>query len=170
MTSMDRPDALPVESSWRALLAPVVLMLAVAAAYANSLNGAFVFDDNPTIRENESIRSLRPLSEVLFPDTHGGNTNAGRPMVSLSLAVNYALGGLDVRGYHVLNILVHLAATCALYGVVRRTLLLPQWSGAIRGRATPLAFFCALLWGLHPLQTESVTYLVQRAESMAGLF
>ncbi len=151
-------------------LAPLVLVLAIAIAYGNSLQGEFIFDDHQSIPENPSIRSLWPLGAVLFPEDKGGRTVDARPVVNLSLAINYALGGLDVRGYHLLNLLIHAAATLALYGVVRRTLLLPQWSESLRSRATPLAFFCALLWGLHPLQTESVTYLIQRAESMAGMF
>lgn len=154
----------------RAALAPLALVLAVAAAYSNSLDGEFIFDDHRSIPQNESIRALWPLSAVLFPEVTGGRTVESRPVVNLSLAVNYHFGGLNVRGYHLFNLLVHIAATLALYGVVRRTLMLPRWSESTRGRAPSLAFFCALLWGLHPLQTESVTYIIQRAESLASLF
>jgi tetratricopeptide (TPR) repeat protein len=151
-------------------MAPAALALAVSMAYSNSLHGEFIFDDHQSIPGNPSIRQLWPLGDVLFPEDKGGRTVDARPVVNLSLAINYALGGLDVRGYHVFNLLVHIAATLTLYGVVRRTLLLPRWSGGVQLRATPPAFLCGLLWGLHPLQTESVTYLIQRAESMAGLF
>lgn len=151
-------------------IAPVVLVLAVSIAYSNSFHGEFIFDDLMSIPDNTSIRQLWPLKGVLFSKDYGGRTVDARPIVNLSLAINYAVGGLDVRGYHVVNLLIHIAATLALYGVVRRTLLLPRWPPRISTRATSLAFVVALLWGLHPLQTESVTYLIQRAESMSGLF
>src|SRR5690606_25996870 len=147
--------------TWAKWLAPALLLVAVAAAYSNSLHGEFIFDDHQSIPGNPSIRRLQPLSEVLFPPADitgdGGRTIDGRPALNLSLAVNYALHELDVRGYHLANLVLHALAALALYGVVRRTLLLPRWSEPLRHRATPLAFLCALLWALHPLQTESVT-------------
>lgn len=79
------------------------------------------------------------------------------------------MGGTDPRGYHLANLLIHLGATLLLFGLVRRTLrqaALPDW---LRLAARPVAFSIALLWALHPLQTESVTSVVQRTESLAGL-
>lgn len=129
------------------------------AAYSNSFSGPWVYDDIPAIAENPTIRSL--AGSLLPPQ---GTTTSGRPLVNVSLALNWALGGARVAGYHVFNLLIHLAAGLALFGVVRRTLVRlgnPQ--------ALAVAALGALWWTVHPLQTESVTYLVQRAESLMGL-
>ena len=92
-------------------------------------------------------------------------------MVELTLALNYTLGGPGVKWYHVFNLVVHLLAGLALFGVMHRTLRMPRLAGRFsEGNATALAFCTALLWTLHPLQTESVTYVIQRAESLMGLF
>lgn len=139
-------------------------MLGVFAAYHNSLGGPFVFDDVPAIVENPSIRRLWPLGPVLAPELDGGLTISGRPLVNLSLALNYALGGGAVRGYHLVNLLIHALAGLVLFGAVRRT-----WARFRPAEALPAAFCVALLWLLHPLQTAAVTYVVQRAESLVAL-
>ena len=90
--------------------------------------------------------------------------------MNLSFAINYALGGLDVRGFHAANLAIHLASALLLFGIVRRTLLLPAMRARFATAATPLGLAVAGLWAVHPLQTESVTYIVQRAESLAGCF
>jgi tetratricopeptide (TPR) repeat protein len=91
-------------------------------------------------------------------------------VLNLSLALNYALGGESVAGYHAVNLAIHVVAGLLLLGLVRRTLLLPLWQGRFAAVALPLALSVALLWAVHPLQTESVTYVVQRAESLMGLW
>ena len=92
-------------------------------------------------------------------------------MLNLSLALNYAVGGCDVLGYHLTNLAIHLAAALLLFGIVRRTAA--TFPGLRQGPTAPATFIAlaiALLWAVHPLQTESVTYIVQRAESLLGLF
>jgi protein O-mannosyl-transferase len=170
---MGSPHAPPLatgaaRSPRRTALAGGVLLLAVFAAYANSWTGPFVYDDKDAIVRNLTLRHLWPLSQVLVPPG-GGVTTSGRPALNLSLALNYAAGGLDVRGYHLTNILIHACAALALFGLVRRTLLLPSLRRRWGDAALPVAFTVAALWGLHPLQTEAVTYIVQRAESLMGL-
>ena len=91
-------------------------------------------------------------------------------MVSLTLAVNYALGGMNVWGYHAVNLAIHILAAWTLFGVVRRTLILPRLRERFGSAATPLALVAALLWMVHPLQTEAVTYVIQRTEALVGLF
>jgi Flp pilus assembly protein TadD len=146
----------------------LLLIPAGVAVYSNGLAGPFIFDDLRSIVENPHVRSLRPLSRALSaPDE---TTAAGRPVVCLSLAINHAIGGLDPRGYHAFNVAVHVLAALALFGIVRRTLLAP-WMGDRFGRsAGRLALAAALLWMLHPLQTESVCYVIQRTELLMGLF
>jgi tetratricopeptide (TPR) repeat protein len=151
----------------RVWLGAALIAAAVGAAYANSLSAPFIFDDFPGVLENPSIRSLRPIWRPLLP-LSGGASVVGRPIVNLSLAINYALGGTDVRGYHLFNLLVHLGAGLALFGIVRRTLGLARLPDWLRTSALPLGFATALLWVLHPLQTESVTFVIQRTESMGG--
>ena len=162
-TSADRfHRALP----WTGLALSAVLLL----AYSNSFTLPFVFDDIPNILENPSIRRLWPLTDVLSPSIDRGQTVAGRPLVNLSLAINYALSGESVWSYHGFNFLVHGCAVFLLFGIVRRTLQQPPLMGKYGSLAGSLGLTVAAIWGLHPLQTESVTYLIQRAESMVGLF
>ncbi|MFH0981499.1 MAG: tetratricopeptide repeat protein [Planctomycetota bacterium] len=140
---------------------PLLVIAAGVAVYLNSFSGAFVFDDIRNIVDDKRIRRLWPL---------WGSTPASRPLVSLSLAVNYALGELNVWGYHAVNLGVHLLAALTLFGIVRRTLSHEALCETYRGEAPWLALTVALIWVVHPLQTESVTYVIQRAESMMGLF
>jgi protein O-mannosyl-transferase len=150
-------------------LAVACLVGAILAAYHNSFSGPFVFDDGPAILGNPTIRHFSTLGDVLSPPRAGGQTVGGRPVVNLSLAVNYALGGVSVRGYHVFNLIVHLLGALALFGIARRTLRQPALRERYGFSATPLALAVALLWAVHPLLTESVTYVIQRAESLMGL-
>jgi tetratricopeptide (TPR) repeat protein len=143
--------------------APLLLVAVGAAVYANSLAGVFLFDDDPHIVQNPVIRQVWPLSRLI-------RSWPSRPLLPVSLAMNYALGGLDVTGYHVFNIAVHLAAALTLYGLVRRTLRLPCLEGCFAGSAEAISLVTALVWLVHPLQTQAVTYVVQRCESMMGLF
>jgi tetratricopeptide (TPR) repeat protein len=137
-------------------------------AYWNSFNVPLLLDDQRAIVENPSIRHLGRIGDVLsLPPT---GATAARPLLNLTYALNYAEGGLSVRGYHAVNLFIHICAGLALLGIVRRTLLLPGLRPRDGKAALPLAAFAALLWTLHPLQTEAVTYVSQRAESLMGLF
>ena len=150
-------------------LALVALVLAVIAAYANSFDGAFVFDDFPAIVENPNVRTLWPLSSSL--DAPPEVTTAGRPVAAFSFAVSYALsGGYDTWMFHAMNVAIHAFAVLALFGIVRRTLLTPPLAPRFPKQSTTLAFVVALLWAVHPLHTQAVTYIVQRVESLMGLF
>jgi protein O-mannosyl-transferase len=160
-----RMPAAPSRQVWAAI---AILVAAVGVAYANSFRGPFVFDDGPSIVMNPSIRHLGSLRVLAAPPD--AITTTGRPLVNLSLAINYAIGDLEVEGYHVVNLAIHILAALTLFGLVRRTLLLPAVSARFGAAATGLGLTVALLWALHPLQTESVTYIVQRAEAMVGLF
>ncbi|HEY1765847.1 MAG TPA: tetratricopeptide repeat protein [Opitutaceae bacterium] len=138
----------------------LVLVLAVAAIYGRTLSVPALYDDLPSIVNNESIRSwptsLRP------PDY---TTTSGRPVLNISFALNFWISGTDLRSYHAVNIGIHALAALALFGTARRLLARTgaKW-------ALAKAFSIALLWAVHPLQTEAVTYTVQRAESLVGLF
>jgi len=162
---------------WLPLL---LLVLAGVVAYWNSFDGVFIYDDHPSIRDNPHIRVLWPLSKAMsLPLRNTGLTVDGRPLLSLSFALNHALFGPEPWGYHLVNLLIHIGAGLLLFGVVRRTLELPRFRERYAGSACPpepwrrssrwLALAAAAIWLVHPLQTESVTYIVQRAESLMGM-
>jgi tetratricopeptide (TPR) repeat protein len=172
------------------------LIIAVGlGAYHNSFQGPFILDDVPSIAENSRIRSLLPIWDVLSPSA--SSMVGGHPVVNFSLAINYALGGLAVWGYHALNLTIHLLAALTLFGIVRRTFSRQEcWSIGLRqecwstgvmecserfgssrvllatsgASAEWIALAVAILWMVHPLQTEAVTYISQRGEELMGLF
>jgi tetratricopeptide (TPR) repeat protein len=160
------PDAM--ERRWPAGLAGALIVLAGILAYANSFAVPLVLDDLPSIRDNPTIRQLWPPGGALSPPRGTGLTVEGRPILNLSLACNFAVGGLGVWSYHAVNLAIHLLAGLTLFGIVRRTRVCPE-SGWWGGRAGGFALAAALLWTVHPLQTEAVTYVIQRAESLMGL-
>lgn len=143
------------------------LALAVAATYANSLSIPFVLDDEATVVQNLRIRDLSRLDQVLVPAAD--SPIAGRPLASVTFALNYAAGRLDVRGYHAVNIALHLLCALMLLVIVRRTLGLPRLRASLGVDPTAAALAAALLWALHPLASEVVNYLSQRTESLMAL-
>lgn len=145
----------------------LLLVVAVLAAYANGLSGPFFYDDLPAIVSNRSLAVDAGIGQALRPPA--GSTVAGRPLLNLSFAINRRVGGLEVRGYHLANVGIHILATLLLFGLIRRTLALVPSGSSARENAVPLAALAAFGWGLHPVQTESVTFVVQRAESLMGL-
>ncbi len=170
----DSPLAAPAEHiaaarTDRLWLSAVPLVLLAVAAYANSFNGEFVFDDQIDIVNTFTGRPVWPLWGVLLRRDDAGLHLHPRPVVALTYALNYAWGGLAPRGFHVTNLLIHILAGLTLFGIVRRTLLLPRMA-SYASLATPLAWLVAALWTVHPLQTQAVTYIVQRYESLMGLF
>ena len=148
----------------------LLIVVAGLLAYQNSFAGPFIFDD-AAITDNPTIHRLWPIWGPLLPANdkgHAGLATARRPVANLSLAINYALGKTDVLGYHVFNLAIHLLGGLTLFGVVRRSLRLP--SVQLASAATPLALITALIWTVHPLQTNAVSYIIQRTEVLAGLF
>ena len=154
-------------SSPRWLFAAAVAGLAVLAlaAYSNSFAVPFFFDDLPAVLNNPTIRDL---STAFSPPSHGGTF--GRPVANFSLGVNYAISGTSVWSYHVANLAIHVLAGLVLFGIVRRTLLRPCLRPRFGSAALPLAFLIAGIWLVHPLQTETVTCVIQRTESLTSLF
>jgi hypothetical protein len=141
----------------------LVIVLAGIAVYWVALPAPFLFDDQNSILNNTSIRRM---ATALAPPRD--TPVAGRPLVNLTLAMNYAADGLDVTGYRAVNLAIHLLAALTLFGVVRRTLMLQSVARPTMD-ATSIAFVCSLVWMLHPLQTETVNYLSQRTEALMGL-
>lgn len=166
---MSEPSPASAPLDRRVRVGLVALLFALAAAWSNSFSVPFHFDDLTSVLGNESIRRLWPLAPgPLVPPT-GGQTVSGRPLLNLSFALNHAVSGSDVWSYHALNLAIHSGAALLLFGLVRRTLRTASLRDRFRSDSDWLALAIAALWALHPLQTESVTYLSQRAESLAAL-
>jgi len=144
---------------------PMVLLCASAVlVYSNTLRSPFHFDDFSSIVWNGPVHDLANLKAIW-------QYSPSRVVTYTSFAANYAIGLLDVTGYHIVNLVIHVGAGLSAWWLV---LLLFRAPGL---RDTPLArdsrilaFFTALLFLVHPLQTQAVTYIVQRAASMATAF
>lgn len=145
----------------------LLLVVLVGLAYANSLNSPFTYDDYNDVLENTSIRHLWPLWDVFRIQGQGFLT---RPVANLTFALDYALGGPKPFWFHLTNLLIHMTAALALFGLLRRTLLLSVFKGRFLQTASTLALVIAGLWALHPLNTEAVAYITQRYESLASMF
>jgi tetratricopeptide (TPR) repeat protein len=158
----------------RAAVNVIVFLLLCGAAWATfgrAIHAQFFFDDEPAIQKNDTIRQLWPLSGPLQPPRE--HPFSARPLVNLTAAINYHFGGLDPAGYRLVNMALHALSAMLLFGIVGRTLKLEhfrwlQQAGHVEWIATALAFAVALLWTVHPLQTESVCYVTQRTELMFG--
>jgi hypothetical protein len=142
--------------------------------YRGVLSAPFIFDDTLTIVGNVSLRSLWPLlsfSGGYSPLQAPPETAVyGRPVVNLSLALNHHFSGLDPRGFRLTNVVLQVLVALVLAAIVRRTLRLDFFKSRFVSAADPLALAAALLWALHPLNTECVAYITQRCEVMMGLY
>jgi tetratricopeptide (TPR) repeat protein len=146
--------------AWITFAAAGVLTAAALLAYGNTFSVPLLFDDVTSIATNPT---LHHFGDAFWPPTN--RTVTGRPVLNVSLALNYAFGGSAVGGYHAANLAIHIFSGLALFGITRRTLL-PRQPAA----ATAIGFSAALLWIVHPLGTAAVTYIAQRAESLMALF
>jgi protein O-mannosyl-transferase len=137
--------------------------LAVVLVYARELDAPFVFDDHSAIVDNAN---LRQLSTALSPPSD--TSLSGRPFVHASLALTYLLAGLAPAPHRAVNLALHLLNALLLWRLLLELLRrrpLPEW---LRAHSRYVAAAIALLWTVHPLQTEVVMYVVQRTESMAA--
>jgi tetratricopeptide (TPR) repeat protein len=151
----------------RTLLGGAALAAGTLAIYWGTFSVPLLLDDHLAIAGNPTIRSLWPPWLALSP--RAADVVGGRPLLNFSYAVNYAVGGPEVFGYHAVNLGVHVLAAWVLFALVRRTLRCPLLAPRFGADATILALLVSALWAWHPVQTEAVTYLTQRAESLMGL-
>src|SRR3990167_4046632 len=114
----------------------LVIIVCGIAVYFNSFSGVFVLDDHRAIVENDAIHRLWPLAPIV---------SGMRPVLNFTLALNYALGGLDVWHFHLVNLLIHILAGLTLFGVLRRSLLTEKLKTAYQNQASWLALAIALL-------------------------
>lgn len=157
-----------------------VLIVSAIAAYANTFHAPFLFDDFNTIVKNNPDIQIDEISFKELKEAATSTLGKKRPLATLSLAVNYYFSGTDTTGYHLFNTAIHALTGIFLFLLFYLTLTLPAMKTNNDEAGTPsfiagqgpawIAFLAALLWLLHPLQTNAVTYIVQRMSSMAAMF
>src|SRR3989338_2672953 len=146
-------------------LAVIILCLLGIVIYSNTLHVPFQFDDHAILLKN--------LSVISSPSDIGAIWNywASRFIPFLTFALNYHFNGLNVFGYHLVNLIIHLGSGLTAFWLIN---LLLSTSGMredkIAKHANLIAFLAALIFLSHPVQTESVTYIFQRSSSLAGFF
>jgi tetratricopeptide (TPR) repeat protein len=146
----------------------VPLAVFVFFIYAKTLTGDFIFDDRHNIRDNPNIR-LTQISPDSLLKAALKSPSGRRPVANISFALNYYFHGYNVVGFHMVNILIHITNGMLLYLLTSITLHTPALrAGCVGYRWLP--FFAAFIWLVHPIQTQSVSYIVQRMNSMATLF
>ncbi|MBI4683772.1 MAG: tetratricopeptide repeat protein [Nitrospirae bacterium] len=164
----------------------LIIVIAIIA-YSNTFTAPFIFDDKPSIIDNPLIKDLNNF----FSSSKGYEFNPRRFIGYFTFALNYHFGGLDVTGYHIINLAIHIINAMLVYFLVLLTFRTPyfmlQGSGVktqrSRGKEAEspatihssrfesfIALFSALLFISHPIQTQAVTYIVQRFASLATMF
>ena len=136
----------------------VFLALAVFAAYGNIFNNEFVFDDDLIIRMNSFIKDWNHIGDILTGSTTGGVQIVGgfyRPIQILLYLFAYQLGDGSTFWFHILNLALHIGNTCLVYKL-----------GAKLGFDLKGVFLAALVWGLHPVHTEAITYMSGTADPL----
>ncbi len=151
------------DSTYFNLAAFCLIAVMVLIAYSNTFTASFHFDDGPAISENATIKrvSLDTIRTIVL---------GARPVVYLSIMLNYQLSGLNVIGWHIFNIGIHIATSFLVYLFILRTLTMPALKAKYAEKAKWMALFGALLFGVHPIQTETVTYIISRSELLAAFF
>jgi len=149
----------------------VILLFSVAGfgLYSKTLQGPFIFDDVSKIKDNPNIRLTEFEANKILKAAFGKGSAKSRPVGNISFALNYYFHQYHLEGYHIVNIIIHILTGIFLFYFLKTTLSLPSVKTTGNGSAK-IAFFAALIWLVNPIQTQSVTYVVQRLNSLAALF
>src|SRR3990172_4071287 len=143
------------------VIVPVLISITALLIYSNIYSSPFHFDDINNILENNKIRYLSN-----FLDFSGT-----RYMGELSFALNYYFGGVNVFGYHLVNVFIHIVNGILVWWFVNLTFKTPVMGTAVSSRLSGvIALAASLIFVTHPIQTQAVTYIVQRLASLATLF
>ena len=143
-------------------LIAIFLISAIATIiYSNSFDCTFHFDDQVAIVENYSIHRF-DLKEIF--------SSASRPVLEITLAINYYFGKLNVFGYHLVNLLLHISNGIMLYFILFQTANLPSIKEKYGERAYKIALYASLIFIVHPIQTQAVTYIISRSSVLATTF
>ena len=149
-------------------LAVLVFIILGFCLYSNTFKAPFVFDDTVNIEENPYLFLARlNVKDIIAASFSGPNPH--RPIANISFALNYYFHEHNVFGYHLTNIIIHIITGIILYFLVKNTLKSPSLEHRY-AHYRLIAFFAAAIWLVHPIQTQSVTYIVQRMNSLAAMF
>jgi hypothetical protein len=151
------------EGPWFHPLALALIAALTLLAYSDTFYSSFHFDDDQVINENQAIKHVTA-------ENIKGLILTNRPITMLSLMFSYTTSGLNVVGWHIFNISFHIANGLLVYVLILWTVTLPVFRERYRDNARGMALFGALLFALHPIQTESVTYIISRSELLAAFF
>ncbi len=148
-------------------LACLLIIIAVGIAYSNTYMVPFHFDDHPSIEENPRIRHLENIPSFFWKNEGPVGT---RPLLLVTLTINYAIGGLNPITYHIFNNTLHAINGIIFYFFILTTLNLPLLREKYSAIAKEIALFASLLFVVHPIQTQAVTYIISRSMPMATFF
>jgi tetratricopeptide (TPR) repeat protein len=146
-------------------IAVILIILLGVVSYANSVNGKFVYDDSRLIENNIFVKNISYLPSIFTKDIGAGAGSSAnyynfyRPIQMLTYVSDHFFWGLDPRGFHITNILLHIAAALALYFLI-----------SILFQNKILSFFTGALFVVHPVHTEAVSYIAGRADMLSVLF
>ncbi len=160
-------NAIAIKPKWQHIL---LMILLTAMIYSNTLKNEFAYDDIPTIVENSLIKNLKniPLFFIKPIISSSQNFRIGyRPLTMASFAINYKIGGLEVVGYHIVNIYFHACNTVLVYMLIIILLGIAKYS---KNNVHIIALFISLLFAVHPINSEAVNYIWQRSVLMATFF
>jgi len=153
------------------IIASVIITASLLIIYSNSFHGDWHFDDYVNIVENQHIKINSFTWHEIRNSLYGVEQNGLlRPLSYLSFALNYKFGKMDVFGFHVVNFTIHCLAAIFLFLFIYNALRLPMLKERYKNTAFPAALLATLFWALNPVWVTSVTYIVQRMASMAGMF
>jgi hypothetical protein len=157
----------------RTLFGLTALFIMVLAVYGNSLDCSWHFDDDFNIKDNPNLHmqdlSWTAIRMAVFSDRNRPQMPY-RPVAGLSFALNHYFGKLDVFGYHVVNILAHAVTSAFLFLLLCRILNLSRMGTRYPEGPYFTALLAAAFWAINPLNTQAVTYIVQRMASLAAMF
>ncbi len=148
----------------------LILPLLLLILYSNTFDASWQFDDRVNILDRRSIHITQLEPEQIWQTFFNDRGKVYRPVASLSLALNYYFGKDNVSGYHLVNLIIHFFAAVFLFLFIKNMLNLPSLSQKYEKNSYSIALLATLLWAANPIQTQAVTYIVQRMASMAAMF
>lgn len=150
-----------------------LILIFTAIVYSNSFSASWHFDDFPNIVTNRGIHisdiGMGSITKALHANPIN-NSKLIRPVAYLSFAINWYFGKHHVFGYHLINLAIHIIVAFVLFLSILTLLRSPNVSVAYKGDEYFIALLASVLWSIHPIQVQAVTYIVQRMASMASLF
>ncbi len=155
------------------ILKPAVfLTILICLIYSNTLNSSWQLDDLNNIIQNSNIQMRSLNLNSIIDSLYGASHKEGlyRPVAYFTFALNWLWGGDDVTSYHLVNIGIHILTAFFLFLTISSLLRTPNIKGWDQSSIYFVALLSAVLWAIHPIQIQAVTYIVQRMASLAALF